>query len=196
MTQTSGLYCRASRDRPRSVHSNTLVEFKNRGQVSREADFTKSVEAGQLFVTRPAIVLEGQGITTTCREYSAMRGDPDAGMKGILREKHLSVPSTMQNSHCNIGRFCIEMLIDSASGDGSKSWVVISLAPERYGTEISANSKLYMFTETATQLDDNCCIEKSVADVAFGTIKGKITAYEKFGIMLFNSEQTSDTSHG
>ena len=100
----------------------------------------------------------------------------------------------MQKSHCNIRRFCIEVLIDSVGGDGSKSCVVISLALERYGTEISANSKEYMFTETATQQDDNCCTEKSVANVAFATIKGKITAYEKFGIMLFYSETTSDTS--
>ena len=32
---------------------NTSVEFKSRGQVSREAGF--SVEAGQFFSTRPAI---------------------------------------------------------------------------------------------------------------------------------------------
>ena len=56
--EASDLYCLASRDRPRSVHRNTSVGFKSRGQVSREAGFTKSVEVGQFFVTRPATVLE------------------------------------------------------------------------------------------------------------------------------------------
>ena len=42
--ETSDLNFLASRNRSRLIHKNTSVEFKGRGQVSREAGFTKSVE--------------------------------------------------------------------------------------------------------------------------------------------------------
>ena len=60
--ETSDLYCLVSSDRPLPAHKHTSVEFKVRGQGSREAGFTKPVEVGH-FVTPPAVVLEGQGIT-------------------------------------------------------------------------------------------------------------------------------------
>ena len=61
------------------------------------------------------------------------------------------------------------MLIDSESGDGSQSWVVIIRGLERYDTAFSATCKQYMFTETATQQDTSSSIEKSVANVASAT---------------------------
>ena len=65
-----------------ALHTNTSVEFKSQGQVSREAGFSKSAEVRQFFVTRPAIVLEGHGVTTVCRECSAMRDDTSAEAQG------------------------------------------------------------------------------------------------------------------
>ena len=45
--ETSALFHMASRNRPRSVHKNSSVEFKSPGQVSREAGFSKPLEVGQ-----------------------------------------------------------------------------------------------------------------------------------------------------
>ena len=65
--ETSDFFDMTSRSRPRSVHKNSSVEFRSRGQVSREAGFSKLVEFNQYFVTRLKILLAKQGITTTCR---------------------------------------------------------------------------------------------------------------------------------
>ena len=79
----------------------------------------------------------------------------------------LGVPIDDAKISLQFGRYGIEVLIDSASGDGSESWVVNSRGLERYVTEILTNCKQCMFTETATQQDASCIIEKSVVDVAF-----------------------------
>ena len=42
--ETSDLFDHASRDRPRSLHTNTSVEFKSLGQASGEAGISKLVE--------------------------------------------------------------------------------------------------------------------------------------------------------
>ena len=47
--------------------------------------------------------------------------------------------------------------------------MVISRELERYVTDVSANCKQDMFTETAAQQDASSSIEKSVANVAFAT---------------------------
>ena len=65
--ETKDLFDQVSSDGPHSVNNNTSVEFKSRRQVSREAGFSKSVEVRQFFVSRPAVLLEQHGITTTFR---------------------------------------------------------------------------------------------------------------------------------
>ena len=75
-------------------------KHRSQGQVSHEAGFSKVVEVRHFFVTGPAIVPEENGITTTCRQYSAMRDDPTA--KGVLGEIQSSGPSTMQRFHCSM----------------------------------------------------------------------------------------------
>ena len=90
--ETSDLFDHASRDRPRSVHKNSSVEFKSRGQVSRRAVLSKLAELVQFFVTRAVILLEKHGITTILREYSAMRDDPAAEAKGVLGDNTIFWP--------------------------------------------------------------------------------------------------------
>ena len=55
-----------------------------------------------------------------------MRDDPDAEMKCVLGDNTISGPIHGSRVSLQFGRNGIEVLIDSASGDGSKSWVVIS----------------------------------------------------------------------
>ena len=62
-----------------------------------------------------------------------------------------SGPCTDAKVSLQFGRNGIEVLIETVGEDGSKSWVVISRRWERYVTEISANCKQYMLTETATR---------------------------------------------
>ena len=66
-------------------------------QKLRSARFSKSLEVGQNFGTRPASRWTKVRITTTCGEYSAMRDDPAADGKSVL-----GCPSTMQKFHCNL----------------------------------------------------------------------------------------------
>ena len=68
------------------------MEFKSQGRVSREADFTRSVEVAQIFAT---------GITAICRQYSALRHDrnADAEAKGVLGGGNTS---TVQKFRCNV----------------------------------------------------------------------------------------------
>ena len=100
--ETSDLYCLAPRNGQHSMHKNNSVEFKSRGQVSRRTGFSKSVKTGHCLVTRPAIVLKGQGISTTFRAYSAMRDDRDAEMKGVLGDKYHFRAHPRRKSHCNL----------------------------------------------------------------------------------------------
>ena len=87
--ETSDYFNVASRDRSRSVNKNGSVEFKSQGQVSREAGFSKPVKVGHHFVIWPQILLEEHGITTSCREYSAMRGDPATEAKGVFTDNRI-----------------------------------------------------------------------------------------------------------
>ena len=152
-----------------SIQTNKSVEFKRRRQVSREAGFSKSVEVEQFFVTRPAILLEGHGITTTCREYSAMRDDVAAEAKGVVEDNTIFGPIHNAMISSQYGLCGIEVQIDSVSGDGSKSLVVISRGLHRSNTEITAGCKQSMHPETATQQDASPSSEKSVADVSSAT---------------------------
>ena len=119
------LFDRASSDGQRSFHKAAAVEFKSQGQSSRTAGFSKTVEVGQLFITRPEIVLEKHGITTTCLESSVMRDDLAAETKKVNWE----IPTMFWSIHhaiiaLHFERYGIDVQIDSVIGDGSKSWVV------------------------------------------------------------------------
>ena len=70
----------------------TSIEFKSRSLVSRDAGFSKSVEVGQFFVARPAVVLEGEWVTTTWRDYSHMRDNPKVESKRVLGDNTIFGP--------------------------------------------------------------------------------------------------------
>ena len=127
-----------SSDGPHSVHKNTSVEFKSRRQVSREAGFSKSVEVRQFFVSRPAVLLEQHGITTTFRKYSAMRDDFAAEAKAVLGDNTIFGLIHDAKISLQFGRYSIDVQIDYVGGDGSKSWVAISRGLDRCVTDISA----------------------------------------------------------
>ena len=107
--ETSDLLDQAFRNGQRSIHEITSVECKSWGQVSREAGFLKSVEVGHFFVTRPALVLEEHGITTTCREYSAKRDDTAAEAKGVLGDNTIFGPIHDARRSLQCGRNWIEV---------------------------------------------------------------------------------------
>ena len=97
----------------------------------------------------------GSGITTTCREYSATRDDPATEAKGVLGDDTTcgAIHDAKITLHC--GRHGIEVQIDSVSGDGPNSWVVISRCVDRYVTEASAGWKQSMFPETIAPKDNS-----------------------------------------
>ena len=134
----------------------------SKDQVSGEARFSKSVDVGQCFATRPESLLEQHGITTTFAN-SAMRDDPPAEAKVVLGDSTIFGPIHDARVSLPFGRRGIQVLIDSAGGDGSKSWVVISRELDTYVTEISEGSKQSVYLETATNQDASSSIEKPVA---------------------------------
>ena len=97
-----------------------------------------------LETTRPVILFTHMGITTTCREYSATRDDSTAQTKGVVGDD--TIHDAKITSH--YGRYGIEVQIDSSSGHGSKSLVVISRGVDRHVTEVSARCKQSMCPET------------------------------------------------
>ena len=164
------LFDRASSDGQRSFHKTTSVEFKSQGQGSRTAGFSKSLEVGQLIVTRPAVVLERHGITTTCLESCAMRNDFAAETKKVNWE----IPTMFWRIHhaiiaLHFERYGIDVQIDFVIEDGSKSWVVISRGLDRGVVDISEGCKQSMHPQTAAQQDKSSSAERSVADMTFAT---------------------------
>ena len=101
-----------------------------------------------IFVTRPTffLLLTKHRITTTCREYSAMRDDTTAEAKGVVVGDNNNIFLDAQVP-LQFGRYGIEVQIDSVSGDGSKSWVVISRGLDRHVTVISAEYTQHLFPE-------------------------------------------------
>ena len=82
--ETSDLWSHSLRDHSHSIQEDSSIEFKSRSLVSRDAGFSKSVEVGQFAVVRAPVVPEGQGVTTTWRDYSHMRDDPKAEAKSVF----------------------------------------------------------------------------------------------------------------
>ena len=104
------------------------MKFGSLGQVSREARFSKSVEVGQNFVTRPVSRWTKVEITTTCGEDTAMRDGPAAKCMG---DNTISGPNHDARITLQYGRYGLEVQINFLSEEGSKSWVVIQI---RYGS--------------------------------------------------------------
>ena len=96
------------------------------------------------------------------------------------QKMHLGENSTFGPIHdamisLQCGRYGIEAQIDSLSGDGSKSWVVISRGLDTHVSEMSVGCKQSMYIETATQQDARSGAERSVADMTFAT-RSKVKA--------------------
>ena len=179
--ETSYLYCLPSRDRSFLIQKiNQWNSSRAEVQFSRGAGVRKSEEVLHFFVARPAIVLEWQGITRTCRESSAMHDDFDAGRKGVLEEV---VPFSGTSTRSLIAIWTIRQW----GADRYRDWRWIEILT--CVTEISGNCKQYMFTETVTQQEEI----GSGRGICF-KIKGKVTTCGKFGIKFSYSKTSSDTS--
>ena len=108
-------------------------------------------------------------------EYSALRDDTAAEAKGALGDNTISFPIHDARISLHYGRYGIEVQIDFVSGDGSKSWAVISRGLDRCVTEISAGCKQFMYLEAATRQDatSNWLLQPDQ--------KKTIATFEKFG---------------
>ena len=96
------------------------------------------------------------------------------------QKMHLGENSTFGPIHdatisLHRGRYGIEAQIDSFSGDGSKSWVVISRELDTHVSEMSVGCKQSMYPETATQQVARSGAERSVPDMTFAT-RSKVKA--------------------
>ena len=104
----------------KSIAFRAQVEFKSRGQVSREAGFSKPVEARQYFVTRPVILLTNLGIAATCCEHAAMcDGDSTAEPKMCFGRQQLRAIHDGKIT-LHDGGYVIDVQVDSFSVGGSK----------------------------------------------------------------------------
>ena len=134
---------------PNRSESAGLAHFRTSGEdFGYLADPTHSTSS---FVTRPVSLLTQLGITTTCREYSTM--------KGVLGDSTFFDPSTMQrlpyimDGTASTCRSIHEVDMDQHHGWSSvKAW-------HRNVTEVSAGCKQFMYPET----------ERLVADIVFAT---------------------------
>ena len=194
---TSDLFDQASGNGQNSKHENTSVEFKSRGHVAREAGFSESVVVWQFSRTRPAILLEQHGITTTCREFSVMRDDASAEAKAVLRDNTIFGPIhdakvslpfwTIQ--HWGAARFRKWRWIKILGG--YQSWLgkmchgdFSKLQTVHVRGKCNSAGRKFLHREIGI----GCGICKQ--------IKCKVTAYEKFGFKFSLSEITSESSHG
>ena len=164
----------------RVVHRNTAVETKSRGHFFfAKQDFSKSVEVGQIFVTRPAIFLRYVGTTTvlSCMFHHAWW--PWSRSNRCPWEIiPSSGPSTMQ-------KYWIKIL------GGHQSWI----GQRCYGhfgrmqtahVPRNRNSAGRKFQHRWIGGGRGFCIK----------IKGWIATYKKFGSKFSHSKTSSDTSHG
>ena len=93
----------------------SLLEIEKLSQICHDARFTKVVEQGRHLVTRSAIDLEEQGITSSCREYTLPRDDQNCYPKETIGDSTRIGPSMeakllqagffrFRNTFCNSGR--------------------------------------------------------------------------------------------
>ena len=127
------------------------------------------VEVGKYFATRPVILLTELGITTTCRENSTLHDDPTADAIGVLGDDTMFGPIHDAKNTPHNGRYGIEVQFDSVSGDGTKSWVVISRGADRCVAEVSAGCKQSMHPETVSPQDESSSTERLVEGVGLAT---------------------------
>ena len=71
--------------------------------------------------------------------------------KGVPGDNTMFGPMHDAKTPMPYGRYSIKVQIDSVTGVGSKSWVVISRGLDRHVKEISAERKLHVFPQTATR---------------------------------------------
>ena len=113
--------------------------------ISKQDSQKTVLEGGRTFITRPAMLVSYHGHTTTCREYSHTRDFQNDRLQDVLGANTVSGPVWVVNVTRPFGRCCIEVEMDSVSGDNSQSWVVISRGVARYASEISAKQSQYVF---------------------------------------------------
>ena len=104
-------------------------------------------------------------------------------MKSIVSVGQISIYRAVRTWYVEHG---MEVQFDSGSGDGPKSWVVISRGLDRYVSEISAGCKQFVYSETRRAV--GCGFD------VCNRIKSGIAACGEFGTKQSPSENTSDTS--
>ena len=80
-----------------------------------------------------------EGSTRACREFSLSRDDPESEVKLWIHGRTRIGPVLQVKTTCYLDIYGVEIQISSTSGDGSKSWVVISGGSHSYVEELRLN---------------------------------------------------------
>ena len=70
--------------------------------------------------------------TAACREYTLRRDDPKSELKLWIEGQTRIGPVLQVRTSCFLDMYGIEIQIPSTSGNGSKSWVVVSRGAKRH----------------------------------------------------------------
>ena len=118
---------------------------------------------GQNFATRPVSRWTTVGITTTCREDTAMRDDPAAKAKSVLGD-NISGPNHDARITSQYGRYGLEIQINFLEKKGqSLVWSC------RYVAEVSARCNEFMYPETVTLQNASSSTERTVEETTLAT---------------------------
>ena len=119
-----------------------LKNWRKRSNSRRHVDlwdFLRRVSIGMHCKTIHDVDEGFEGSTVACREHTMPREDPRSEIIG-----HTKIgPVLHVKTTCCLDIFGIEIQIPSTSGDGSKSWVVMSRGSNRYVEELCYNDPDY-----------------------------------------------------
>ena len=141
------------------------------------------------------ILLAKQGITTTCRDYSAMR-DVQPKQKVYWEMIPSAGPSTMFRLHHTMDDTALRCRsIPQVEMEHIHGWSS-SRSVDRYVTEISAGCNQSVYPENVALQDASSSAEQSVADMVLQPDQKKKHHLREVRRQIVSSEITSAASHG